>query len=81
MPIVHSDRISGTIYVIASDAERAGDMALDYLANKTDASYGVFDERDDANKELYNKFSAYDADRDRVYAVSLDIRVADETGQ
>ena len=55
MPITHSDRISGTIYVIARDAERAGNMALDYLRDKDD-----------------------NPERDRVYAISLDIRIADE---
>ncbi|MFF7190854.1 hypothetical protein ACFZAR_37835 [Streptomyces sp. NPDC008222] len=80
MPIVHSDRISGTIYVIATSAERAGDQAIEYLRTKDDEAkpYGVFDHQGDAEKELYNKFSSYDTDRDRVYAVSLDIRIADE---
>lgn len=82
MPISHSDRISGTIYAIATTAERAGDMAIDYLRDKSEDAkhnhYGVFDDRDGADKELLNKFSAYDAERDRVYAVSLDIRIADE---
>lgn len=83
MPIVHSDRISGTIYVIATSAERAGDRALDYLRDKADievwANYGVYDHKADAEKELHNKFGSYDTDRDRVYAVSLDVRVADES--
>jgi hypothetical protein len=82
MPIVHSDRISGTIYAITTTAERAGDMALVYLSAKAKGkadSYGVYDHKDEAEKELRNKFSSYNADRDRVYAISLDIRVADET--
>lgn len=81
MPIVHSDRISGTIYVIATSAELAGDRALDYLRDKTDdeiKSYGVFDHKADAEKELHSKFGSYNTDRDRVYAISLDVRIADE---
>ena len=81
MAITHSDRISGTIYAITTSAERAGDMAIAYLHAKTENkkdSYGVFDHKDEAEKELYNKFSSYDTDRDRVYAISLDIRIADE---
>lgn len=82
MPITHSDRISGTIYAIATTAERAGDMAIDYLRDKSEGAehnhHGVFDEREAADKELYNKFGSFDTDRDRVYAISLDIRIADE---
>jgi hypothetical protein len=81
MPIVHSDRISGTIYAIADSAERAGDLAMDYLRNKStgDADvHGVYDHQKDADAALYNRYGSYDTDRDRVYAVSLDIRVADE---
>ena len=80
MPITHSDRISGTIYVIARDAERAGNMALDYLRDKDDNPerdhYGVFDHQKDADQSLHNQ---YNPERDRVYAISLDIRIADET--
>ncbi|GHC37258.1 MULTISPECIES: hypothetical protein [Streptomyces rochei group] len=81
MPITHSDRISGTIYAIATNAEAAGNLALDYLRDKTDGktdSYGVFDHQKDADSELHNKFSSYDPARDRVYAIRLDIRIADE---
>ncbi|WP_372344767.1 hypothetical protein [Streptomyces sp. KL116D] len=82
MPIVHSDRISGTIYAIATTAERAGNMAIDYLRDKSEGAeynhYGVFDERETADKELYNKFGSFDTDRDRVYVISLDIRIADK---
>lgn len=84
MPIVHSDRISGTVYVIAASAERAQASALNYLRHKDrlddgeTQQYGVFDDQAAADKELHNKFSSYDTDRDRVYAVSLDIRIADE---
>lgn len=81
MPIVHSDRISGTIYAITTSAERAGDMALAYLSAKNEGktdSYGVYDHKAEADKELHNKFSSYGTDRDRVYAISLDIHVADE---
>lgn len=83
MPISHSDRISGTIYAIATNAERAGDMALDYLRDKAedkaDSHYGVYDHRDEAEKTLYNRYGSYDTDRDRVYAISLDICIAEET--
>lgn len=82
MPIVRSDRISGTIFAIATTAERAGDMAIDYLRDKSEDKahqhYGVFDQRAAAEEELYNKFGSYDTNRDRVYAISLDIRIADE---
>lgn len=81
MAIVHSDRISGTIYAIATSAERAGDMAMKYLNAKTESktdSYGVYDHQDEADEGLHNKFGSYDSDRDRVYAISLDIRIADE---
>ncbi|MFI8191316.1 hypothetical protein ACIF8T_21275 [Streptomyces sp. NPDC085946] len=82
MPIVHSDRISGTIYVIADNAETAGDQAIEYLRDKGDDRehnhYGVFDEREAADKELHNQYNSYDPKRDRVYAFSLDIRIADE---
>ena len=82
MPIVHSDRISGTIYAIATNAEHAGDMAIAYLRDKSEEKahnhYGVFDRRDEAEKELHNNFNSYDTNRDRVYAISLDIRIADE---
>jgi hypothetical protein len=81
MPITHSDRISGTIYAITTSAERAGDMAIAYLNAKAENEadrYGVYDHKADAEKELHNKFGSYDTDRDRVYAISLDIRVADE---
>ncbi|MEU8101727.1 hypothetical protein [Streptomyces rubiginosohelvolus] len=81
MPIVHSDRISGTIYAITSSAERAGDMALAYLGAKAEGrtdSYGIFDHKDEAGKELHNKYGSYELDRDRVYAISLDIRTAEQ---
>ncbi|WP_329308302.1 hypothetical protein [Streptomyces microflavus] len=81
MPIVHSDRISGTIYAITSSAELAGDMALAYLSAKTEGrndSYGVFDHKDEAEKELYNKYGSYDTDRDRVYAITLDIHATEQ---
>ena len=57
MPISHSDRISGTIYAITTSAERAGDMAIAYLRAKTEGqadSYGVYDHKDEAEKELHN---------------------------
>jgi hypothetical protein len=80
MPIVHSDRISGTIYVIATSAERAGDRAIEYLRDKDDQakSFGVFDHQGEAERELHDRYGSYDPERDRVYAVSLDIRIADE---
>jgi hypothetical protein len=81
MPITHSDRISGTIYAIADTADRAGDLAMDYLRNKNGGDtdiYGVYDHQKDADKALHNRYGSYDTDRDRVYAISLDIRIADE---
>lgn len=76
MPIVHSDRISGTIYVIATSAERAQADALDYLRD-TAKDYNVFNHEADAVEKLRDAFRAHDA-RERVYAISLDIRIADE---
>ncbi len=80
MPITHSDRISGTIYAIATTAERAGDMAIDYLRDKDENRehnhYGVFDQKDAAHVFLHDAFRAHD-ERERVYAISLDIRIAD----
>lgn len=82
MPITHSDRISGTIYAISTRADAAQRTALNYLREKGDDEtvqhYGVFDHKEEAEKELHNKFSSYDTDRDRVYAISLDVRIADE---
>lgn len=81
MAITHSDRISGTIYAVATSAERAGDMAIDYLRDKDENRehnhYGVFDRRDEAKAFLRDAFRAHDA-QERVYAISLDIRIADE---
>ncbi|MFI9598968.1 hypothetical protein ACIHCX_03635 [Streptomyces sp. NPDC052043] len=76
MPIVHSDRISGSIYVIATSAEAAQRMAFDYLRD-TSKDYHVFDREEDASDRLRDAFRAHD-ERERVYAVSLDIRVTDE---
>lgn len=76
MPIVHSDRISGTVYVIATSAERAQALALDYLRD-TSKDYNVFDHQENASERLRDAFRAHD-ERERVYAVSLDIRIADE---
>lgn len=81
MPIARSDRISGTIYAIATSAESAGDMALDYLRNKSSESrdvVGVFDHENEANGELHNRYGSYDPDRDRVYAITLDIRTTEQ---
>lgn len=81
MPIVHSDRISGAIYVIARNAEHAGDRAIEYLRVKNEGqehqTYGVFDEYRDAERALHNRYDSYDSTQERVYKVSLDIRTAD----
>lgn len=77
MPITHSDRISGTIYVIATSADEARELAIDYWRDKTE-SYGVYDHQADADKELHNRHSSYDPDQSHVYAISLDVRIADE---
>lgn len=84
MPITHSDRISGTIYVIANSAEMARAHTIDYLRHQETLGeddsllHRVFDHQKDADRELHNKYGSYDPDRDRVYAISLDIRIADE---
>jgi hypothetical protein len=81
MPIVHSDRISGTIYVISTNAENARDRAIEYLgatAGDPVERYGVFDEQADADGALHNRYGSHDTARDRVYTVSLDVRIADE---
>lgn len=77
MPITHSDRISGTIYVIAASAERARSRVGEYLHDEAN-SFGVYDTQRDADTSLHNRYGSYDPDSDRVYAVSLDIRVADQ---
>lgn len=77
MPITKSDRISGTIYVIATGADDAQRLALDFLRDNSD-DYHVHGSQKDADAALHNRYGSYDTDRDRVYAVSLDIRVADE---
>jgi hypothetical protein len=77
MPITRSDRISGTIYVIADSAESAQRSALDYLRDN-DKDYGVHDTHADARGDLHNQYGSFDSDRDRVYVISLDIRIADE---
>ncbi|MFE7780284.1 hypothetical protein [Streptomyces nigrescens] len=76
MPISHTDRISGTIYVIASSAERAGDRAIDYLRDKTE-SYNVFDEQKDADQALHNKYAAH-GEGDRVYSFTIDVQPTEQ---
>lgn len=76
MPIVPSDRISGTIYVIATNAERAQRTALDYLRNESD-DHHVFDRKEDATERLRDPFRPH-TEGERVYAISLNIRIADE---
>ena len=71
------DAISGTIYVIASDADEAQRMAIGYLLDN-EATHGIHDKHADARGDLHNRYSSFDPDRERVYAVSLDIRVANE---
>jgi hypothetical protein len=76
MPISHSDRISGTLYVIANSADRARSRIGEYLHDEAN-SFGVYDTQKDADTSLHNRYGSYDPNSDRVYAVSLDIRVAD----
>ncbi|MFF0009565.1 hypothetical protein ACFYQT_39925 [Streptomyces tibetensis] len=84
MTITRSDRISGTIYVIADNAEMARARTIDYLRHQETLGeddtllHRVFDHQKDADKELHNRYGSYDTDRDRVYAISLDIRIATE---
>jgi hypothetical protein len=80
MPIVHSDRVSGEIFILAESAEDAGDKALKYLQNKDfdhRMSYSVFDDRKGAERELHDNRSSYDPARTRVYSFQLNIQVAD----
>lgn len=74
MAITHSDRISGTIYVIAIDAASAQEAAMDHLRGD---SFNVFDTQEDADQALRDAFRSREV-RDRVYAVSLDIRAIDQ---
>ena len=76
MPITHSDRISGTVYVVADSADQARSRVGEYLHDEAN-SFGVYDTRKDADTALHNRYGSYDTDRDRVYAISLDIHVAD----
>jgi len=80
MPISHSDRISGTIYAIAETAEHAGNLAMEYMRDKDGepAPHDVFDHQQDAEEALNDRHRSYHGDGNRVYAISLDIRVAEE---
>lgn len=77
MPITRSDRISGSLFVIATDADDAKDKALDHLRDSS-GSYDVFDTQDAADSALYDRHGTYDRNYVRVYAVTLNIRVADQ---
>jgi len=77
MAISKVDAISGSIYVIATDADEAQRRALDYLLDN-EKDYGGHDNQADARGDLHNQYGSFDPDRERVYAVSLDIRITDE---
>lgn len=77
MPISKVDAISGSIYIIATDADEAQRKALNYLLDNEE-DHGVHDSQADARGDLHNQYGSFDPDRERVYAVSLDIRIADE---
>lgn len=76
MPITASDAVSGSIYVVATSAESAQHLALDYL--RTGSGEKVFDLKAEAIEHRRDPFRPHSNDAERVYVVSLDIRVAEE---
>jgi hypothetical protein len=77
MPITASDAISGSIYVVATDANTAKEKALDYLRGNKNR-WEVFETEDGATSALHNENGIYDRGVHRVYAVSLDIRATEK---
>lgn len=77
MAITYSDRISGTIYVIAHNAEHAGNQAIDYLRDKSERESSNVMTYDDL-KAAENALLDSEDEKDHVYAISLDIRPATE---
>ncbi|OEV09265.1 hypothetical protein [Streptomyces nanshensis] len=74
MPISRSDRISGTLYALAADAEAAKSAVLEALRDERKKS-NVFDHEHEAREALQTTTWAGGETR-RVYAVRLDIRPA-----
>jgi hypothetical protein len=72
MPIISTDAISGSIYVVAASAEEAQRLALTYLSGSEAGN--VFDHRKDAVDFARDPFRP-GVDGRRVYVVSLDIRM------
>jgi hypothetical protein len=72
MPIISTDAISGSIYVVAASAEEAQRLALDHLGGSEVRN--VFDSRKDAVDYARDPFRP-GVDGRRVYVVSLDIRL------
>ncbi|MET9813127.1 hypothetical protein [Streptomyces sp. NPDC006355] len=75
MPIIATDAISGSIYVVAASADEAQLGAVDFLSgNQTEH---VFGNKKDAIEFLRDPFRPH-LQGERVYVVTLDIR-ADPT--
>lgn len=72
MPITATDAVSGSIYVVATSAEDAQRSALEYLGGGEIRN--VFDGKKDAVEFQRDPFRSH-AMRERVYVVSLDIRL------
>lgn len=77
MPITASDAISGSVYVVASSAESAQREALAYLSSGEEKR-NVFDHKAEAAEFLRDPFRARPPVLERVYTVSLDIRVTEK---
>ncbi|MEV7975475.1 hypothetical protein [Streptomyces sp. NPDC086519] len=72
MPIIPTDAISGSIYVVAVSAEDAKRRALDYLSGNEVRN--VFDDKKDAVEFQRDPFRP-SVDGERLYVVGLDIRL------
>lgn len=68
MPFLRSDAITGTVYVIAPDAEQAKARVFE------SDTYYIFEDRDKADSALSDEYRYTSGDA-RVYSVSLDVRV------
>lgn len=75
MPIIATDAISGSIYVVAASADDARRSALDHLSGSQ--MQNVFDDKKSAVEFQRDPFRPFPKG-ERVYVVSLDIR-ADPT--
>jgi hypothetical protein len=72
MPIIATDAVSGSIYVVAANADGAKDSALDYLGGNE--MRNVFDNKKDAIEYQRDPFRPRAA-AELLYVVSLDIRL------